>query len=237
MKKVRIFLNTHLSSNELIEIIDSDLHYLSKVMRKSEGDEILVFNNKDGEWLAQITNVDKKRIQLKVLSQTKKIEIEAPLKLIFAPIKNPDTNWVVSKAVELGATEIQPILTMRSVVTKVNLEKLNLAAKEATEQCERLILPKIHDIIPFEQAITSHDGDFIFLDETGTGAAAKIAFQSKLKNPAIVIGPEGGFDPKELNFAKSKSSCILLSLGNRILRSETAIIAGLSLFQGYLGDW
>lgn len=237
MKKLRILINARLSNNEVIEILDSDFHYLTKVMRKTIDDQILVFNSIDGEWVAQITTVDKKRIQLTVLSQTRKATTEAPLKLIFAPIKNPEATWIVTKAVELGVTEIQPILTMRSVVTKVNLEKLKVAAKEATEQCERLNAPNIHDTVSFEQALGSHDGEFIFLDETGSGASPKTAFNHKLRDPAIVIGPEGGFDPKELDFAKTKSSCILLSLGNRILRSETAIIAGLSLFQGYLGDW
>lgn len=237
MKKVRILINAQLNYNEVIEILDADFHYLTKVMRKTVDDHILVFNSKDGEWLAQITNVDKKRIQLTVLSQIRKIEKEANLKLIFAPIKNPETTWIVTKAVELGVTEIQPILTMRSVVTKVNLEKLNLAAKEATEQCERLKAANINNMTSFEQAINSHNGDFIFLDETGSGLPPKSALSRPLNNPAMVIGPEGGFDHKELDFAKTKSSCILLSLGNRILRSETAIIAGLSLFQGYLGDW
>lgn len=237
MSIVRLFLNRSIEQNDLIQITDSDFHYLSKVMRKTEGDIVALFNGINGQWDCEVIAVEKKTLLLRAIKQTRLQESERKLTLFFAPIKNPDAAWIVTKATELGVTDIQPMLTTRSVVTKVNLDKLKLAAKEAAEQSERITIPNIHDIQPYAKAIESFDGEMIFLDESGRGESAKVALHGEFQNPCIIVGPEGGFTAEELNLVKSKKSCILITLGKRILRSETAIIAALSLYQGYLGDW
>lgn len=237
MSLIRLLINSPIILNDSILIDGDDAHYLMKVMRKREGDEFLVFNGVDGEWRAKIISISKKDLLIQTVAKQREQSYEKKLSLIFSPVKNPDASWIVTKVTELGVTDIYPVLTSRSVVKKINLSKLEIAAKEASEQCNRITKPKIYDFQELEFRVRNLDSDFILLDETGEGESPAKALAKKMDSPCLIIGPEGGFTKEELDFIKSQNSCISITLGARILRAETAVLAGLSLYQGLLGDW
>lgn len=204
----------------------SHAHYLFKVMRRKENDKILVFNEKSGEFLAIIS--DNRDIYLE--KQVKAPVIDSELILVFSPIKNVDTSFVIQKATELGVTKIIPVRFRRTVVNKVNLDKLSAVAIEAAEQSERLSVPEISDIIPFTKFDFNSFSDFniiIALERSLESKLSKVKLE--FDKTMIIIGPEGGFADEEIVFLPK--SVYKISLGTRILRAETAIIAALSIYQ------
>lgn len=240
LKKTRLFVNDSLETDSLINLAAMPSHYLSSVMRLQSGDKISVFNGKDGQWQAELISIHKKSCQLKIQSCELHQEYTAKLALLFSPIKSESAGYIVQKATELGVTDIFPILTQRSVVRNVNGEKLKLSAIEAAEQCERLDVPVIHPLASLPQALGAKEftGSLILCDETLLAGSA----QEKLRNlaladNAVLIGPEGGFTLEELALLHQLDYVLPISLGKRILRAETAIVAALSVYQAIAGDW
>ena len=239
-KKTRLYINDSLSVGNQITLAEMQSHYLISVMRLQAGDMISVFNGKDGQWQAELTNTHKKSCQIKIHNCELAQEHLPKLSLLFSPIKNESAGYIVQKATELGATAIFPTLTQRSVVKSVNQDKLLLSAIEAAEQCERLDIPKIHPAANLNQVLGARDftGSLILCDETLQLSSPL----SKLQNlphgdNAILIGPEGGFSPEELALLHQLPYVLPISLGKRILRAETAIVAALSVYQAIAGDW
>lgn len=236
--KPRLYLSSPLAANSVLQLNKQQSHYLITVMRMTVGSELLVFNGKDGEWMASIIDADSKQTTIQLHSLTRSQIPDKKLTLLFAPTKNINSTYIIEKATELGATTIIPIITQRSVVTKVNLEKLTLNAIEAAEQCERISLPNIHDITQLKKALSNLDisGSLIFFDESKKClpiSEVKIASDDN----AILIGPEGGFNDEERNYIRSIKGCIAAHMGARILRADTAVIAGLAAYQAIFGDW
>jgi 16S rRNA (uracil1498-N3)-methyltransferase len=236
--KPRLYLSSPLAASSILQLNKQQSHYLITVMRMTVGSELLVFNGKDGEWLASIIDANPKQATIQLHSLKRSQTPEKKLTLLFAPTKNVNSTYIIEKATELGATTIIPIITQRSVVTKVNLEKLNITAIEAAEQCERISLPNIHDIIPLKKILLNLDisGSLIFFDESKNCLPIN-KIKVTADNNAVLIGPEGGFNDEERDYIRSINGCIAAHMGARILRADTAVIAGLSAYQAIFGDW
>lgn len=225
---IRLFISNDLKKDTDIVLSDTILHYLKNVMRRTEGDEILLFNGKDGEWLSQIKTLTKKQGALTVICQTKSQILEKRLILCPALIKKENFDWVLQKATELGATDIYPLITERTVVSKLNLERATSILREASEQCERLSIPTLYSPLKLTDLFKNLPPDIqpVCLSERGQ-TTAPLTIQ---KTYAFFIGPEGGWTPDELTFFK-KNNAIFWHLGSTILRAETASVSALACAQ------
>ena len=243
MKKtqhIRLFVNEKLLSGKEINLSDKDSHYLINVMRCMQGDNIRCFNASDGEFLAQITAGNKKKSIVKLLKQIRYPEEEKDIWLLFAPLKKDKTDFVVEKAVELGVSRIVPVLTKYTNTDKVKIERFEAQAKEAAEQCERLSVPEISNMVELKKLLDEWNKDRVlfFMDERKKGTSATEAFKSGKGRPtALLIGPEGGFAEEEAEMLTACDFVKNVSLGPRILRAETAAIAALAVWQATEGDW
>jgi len=238
---IRLFINKNqLKLNEIIEISGNDFDYLIKVMRKKNGDEILIFNGFDGEFLAKIIQINKKHCQINLVKKTKEQEKSSNITLAFAPVKNVRIDFVAAKATEMGVNKFQPIITNHSVVDKINEKKFLANSKEAAEQCERLDIPKLNKITKLISYLKTLNQNQILIlcDESGTAKKASDALSkitSKQNQEIIIfIGPEGGFSQKEFDEFYGIKNLNRISLGKRILRTDTAIISALSLVNEFL---
>ncbi len=218
--------------------------YLTSVMRLGVDDEVLVFNGRDGEWTARIFEVGKKAVRLELLVQTRPQTRTPSLILAIALIKRARLETIVEKATELGVSAIQPVITRRSNADHTNIDRLRLIAQEAAEQTERLDVPDVLPVAKLDKWLDS--GAFtalVFPDEETTHEAGAATMLESLKgaqpgdHPAILIGPEGGFDDTERDNLRARPDVIRVNLGPRILRADTAAISALTLYQAALGDW
>ena len=218
--------------------------YLTSVMRLGVDAEVSVFNGRDGEWTARIHEVGKKAVRLELLAQTRAQTQTRPLILAIALIKRARLETIVEKATELGVSAIQPVITRRSNADHTNIERLRLIAQEAAEQTERLDVPDVLPVVKLDKWLES--GAFtglIFPDEETTHETGAASMLDGLKSaqpgerPAVLIGPEGGFDATERDGLRDRPDVIRVNLGPRILRADTAAISALTLYQAVLGDW
>ncbi len=203
------------------------------------GSNVRVFNSTDGEFEGKIIDIQKDHLELELIDFISPPKLVQELTLYFAPIKNSNTSFIVQKATELGATKIQPIITKRTMVVKANVEKLESVSMEAAEQCERFSVPQILPIQTLEYVLKHplHSGALIFCNEKeASQPLAQYLENAKPQDAGIMIGPEGGFTDTEAEMI-IKHKGISVSLGKRILRAETAIIATLSVYQAIAGDW
>lgn len=227
----RLFVPDTLSLGARV-VLDADAsHYVAHVMRLGEGAPLLLCDDDTGEWRATIEEVRKKAVSLTVEEQLRPREPVPDLWLLVAPVRRARFEWLVEKATELGVDRIVPVLTRRSVVDRVKPERLAAIAREAAEQCARTALPQIADARPLEDALDDWPSSraLYFADETG-GAPALTAFAAGPASAAILIGPEGGFDPAERAQILAHPAAIGIGLGPRILRAETAAIAAATLW-------
>ncbi len=218
--------------------------YLTSVMRLGVDDEVSVFNGRDGEWTARLHEVGKKAVRLQLLTQTRPQTVTQPLILAIALIKRARLETIVEKATELGVSAIQPVITRRSNADHTNIDRLRLIAQEASEQTERLDVPEIFPVVKLDKWLDG--GAFtglVFPDEETTHETGAATMLDGLKasqpgaRPAILIGPEGGFDDTERDVLRGRPDVIRVNLGPRILRADTAAISALTLYQAALGDW
>lgn len=235
----RIYIEDDLAMGMDIALSPEHTHYLHKVLRLSLHDEILLFNGRDGEYLCHLDEFSKKKCVASTTSQTRPQDAQTGLTLYFAPIKGDRTQTIVEKATELGATKIVPIITERTIVRKLNLQKLRLTAIEAAEQCERLNVPQIDDEISFDYFIANlpQETTIFFADERADCPTPNKLEIKPAGNLALLVGPEGGFSAKEREKLLACENICAISLGKQILRADTACFAGLSLIQAKWGDW
>ncbi|MCE2991406.1 MAG: 16S rRNA (uracil(1498)-N(3))-methyltransferase [Candidatus Jidaibacter sp.] len=225
----RIYLEEKINRGARVHLNEYHYRYLIKVLRLRDGDSIAIFNEVDGQWRAQITNVGKRSADLLVCEFLRYPRITRKLTLFFAPVKNPNTSFYVQKATELGVTDLVPIVTQRTIVRSLNSEKSRLVAIEAAEQCERFDIPKIHAPITLKQIEQFPVSKIFFCDEAA-GDVPRETLLVKTDNDAIIVGPEGGFDSEERAYLRSLPNVVPLSLGENILRAETAMIAALAIY-------
>ncbi|MGE5547155.1 MAG: 16S rRNA (uracil(1498)-N(3))-methyltransferase [Solirubrobacterales bacterium] len=238
--RFRLHVAAELSAGARVALPREQSHYLANVMRAEAGEAVAVFNGRDGEWLARLARVAKNAAELEVERQTRPQAPEADLWLLAAPIKKERIDLVAEKAAELGASALWPVFTRRTVMSRVNSERLAAHMVEAAEQCERLTVPELKEPLPLERALAGwdHARVLIFLDESGGGPPIAEALAALPAGPlAVLVGPEGGFTPEERALLAGLPFARPVSLGPRILRAETAAIAALAVVQAVKGDW
>lgn len=241
MKRIRLHIKAeNLKDNQIIEIFNNDFDYLIKVMRLKVDSEIQVFNGNDGEFLAKISDISKKSCQLNLTKKIKEQTFSQNIILAFAPVKNVRIDFVASKATEMGVTKFQPIITKHSVVDKINEKKFTANIKEAVEQCERLDFPILEKIVKLDSYLRNLKPNQILIlaDESGSAKkASEVLSKISLDDDQeiiIFIGPEGGFGKEEFEKFYKIKNIYPISLGPRILRSDTAIISSLALVQEFI---
>jgi len=221
-------------------------HYLRNVLRLKAGETVLAFNGRDGEWRTELATSGRNAVNLAVAEQTRAQPDAPDLHYLFAPLKRTRLDYVVQKAVEMGASRIAPVLTRHSQAERVNLERMRANAIEAAEQCGILNVAEIVAAVPLAGAVASLGSDrvLIFCDEDAPVsdplaalAAARRPAAAAAPPLAVLIGPEGGFAEDERAILLARGNVVRLSLGPRILRADTAAVAALALVQATLGDW
>ena len=236
--KVRLYVDQPLGKGQTVSLTKEQAHYLFGVMRLAAGAVLSLFNGHDGEWAAEVAEAGKKGGSLLCTEQTRPLQMPPDLWLLFAPIKKERTDFIVEKAVELGAGRIVPVQTEFTNSGRVKQDRLQAHAVEAAEQCGGTFVPEVAEMERLGRLLDTWPTGrrLIFCDETMLGAATALAGQSR--GPwAILIGPEGGFSEAERTRLRALPYALSVSLGPRILRADTAAVAALTLWQSALGDW
>ncbi|MBA4269045.1 MAG: 16S rRNA (uracil(1498)-N(3))-methyltransferase [Bosea sp. (in: a-proteobacteria)] len=236
----RLFLEPALADGARLPLEREQANYLLSVLRMKQDDTVLVFNGRDGEWLAAISVEGRKQASLTLVRQTRPQPAAPDLHYLFAPLKHARLDYMAQKAVEMGAGVIQPVLTRRTQVSRLNLDRMRANAVEAAEQCGILSLPEIRAERPLEAALEALEPErlLVFCDEAMAQASPVAALAQAQPGPlAVLIGPEGGFDEGERQRILARPGTLPISLGPRILRADTAAVAALALVQAIRGDW
>lgn len=238
---IRLHVASSLAEHQIIELDKSQSHYLHSVMRLKASDHLNLFNSQCGEFICELQSISKSHSSVVVKEQIRSPALnEVQFTLAFAPIKNPNSSYIIQKGTELGVTNFVPVITERTIVRTLSSEKLALVATEAAEQCERLSVPKIAEAVKFHQFIQSlatYKNIFFCYERepvTNSLLSTLINQKSELDNSLILIGPEGGFSNSEVSILKSIDTVKSVSIGNKILRADTAIISSLATFNAVI---
>jgi len=236
--RIRLHLDQPLAPGQPLTLDRDQANYLFAVMRLAAGDTILVFNGRDGEWLARVVQAGRRGGVLEAQARTRPVRMPPDLWLLFAPIKKARTDFIVEKATELGAARILPVQTDFTNADRIRQDRLQAHAVEATEQCGGTFVPVVGDLQPLARVLADWPTDrrLLWCDEHLAGPAAPLA--DLPRGPwAVLIGPEGGFSEPEQARLRAQPFVHSISLGPRILRADTAAVAALTLWQAALGDW
>jgi 16S rRNA (uracil1498-N3)-methyltransferase len=234
----RLFVETALGEGVAMPIEGNGAHYLISVMRVREGDVVLLFDGHSGEWAATAEQVRKRDLVLRCERQTRPAETVPDFWLCAAPIKKGRIDLIAEKACELGVARLAPVRTERSIVDKLNLDRLHAHLVEAAEQCGRTALPELAEMVALPAMLGNwpEGRALFFADETG-GIPITDAFAANPGPAALLVGPEGGFTPAERDLIRAVPQARPISLGPRILRAETAAIAATACWMALNGDW
>jgi 16S rRNA (uracil1498-N3)-methyltransferase len=236
----RLYVDATLSPQEPLPLGEAQSHLLTNVLRAKTGDRVRLFNGRDGEWSATVATIAKRTVTLTLEAQTRKQEGVPDLWLLLAPIKKTPLDYIVQKATELGVARILPVITRRTIVERVNVDRVRANAIEAAEQSGRLTVPDIAEPQDLAKALSGWDTNrkLMFCDEARDAAPAATALAKHPRTPwAILTGPEGGFDPAEREMLRGLSFVVPVSLGPRIMRADTASLAAIAVWQITQGDW
>jgi 16S rRNA (uracil1498-N3)-methyltransferase len=254
----RLHVETPLGAGQDIAASPQQANYLLNVLRLAAGDAILVFNGRDGEWLARVTPKGKRGCELAIVRQVRAQQGGPDIDYLFAPLKRVRLDYMVQKATEMGVARLRPVITRRTVAERVNVERMRANAVEAAEQCGILRVPQIAAPEKLERVIAGWDAGrrLVMCDEAAPLASPLAALQNGFSTPlagevarsagegrnaaqplAVLIGPEGGFDPAERELLLAQPFTLAISLGPRIMRADTAAVAALALVNAVLGDW
>jgi 16S rRNA (uracil1498-N3)-methyltransferase len=235
----RLFVTAALEPGAPVALDEGQTHYLLHVLRAKAGDRVLLFNGRDGEWQAEIAIAGKRGVALKLLSRTTPQAGVPDLWLVFAPVKKTPSDYLVQKATELGVSKLQPVFTRRTIVTRLNEERLQANAVEAAEQSGRLTVPEIGAAMALDKLLASwpRERSLYFCDEGGDALPLAEAVRKASEGAsAILTGPEGGFDPAEREMLRAQPFVTPVTLGPRILRADTAALAAVTIWQSVKGD-
>ena len=231
----RLYIKTELKEKSLINLSVSNTHYISNVLRIREKQKILIFNGIQGEWKGVVQDLSKKKGLIAIEKQTKKQEKEKLINIIYVPIKGHRNYYLIEKITELGVSNIFPIISEHSVIKKFNYKRANACTIAASQQSGRLSVPKIHEFKNLKSLLSlwNKNNQILFCDETEKKIFFDDLFKpaTKKKINTVLIGPEGGFSSSEKKFLKSLDYVFGLSLGNRVLRADTAAIYTLTLLR------
>lgn len=240
--KIRLFVEASLQRGASITLPDAQAHYLLQVMRLTVGGEVALFNGRDGEWRATVQPISKKKADALVTEPLKPQVFPPDVQVAFAPIKHGRIDFLAEKVTELGASALLPVMTARTVVSRVNTDRLRAHAVEAAEQCERLDVPPVAEPQDFARFLDAWPQErlLIYGDETGRGLPPQALFARLPADAArwgVLVGPEGGFAPEELDRLRAAPFAHAISLGPRVLRADTAALALLTCVMAWRGDW
>jgi 16S rRNA (uracil1498-N3)-methyltransferase len=230
----RLFVDETLSPGASLTLDGAPANYLGNVLRLGPGARVKLFDDRTGEWLAEIAEAGRKRVTLAVTRHLRPREPVPDLWLLFAPIKRGRIDWLVEKATELGVARLVPVLTRRTVVERLNLDRLRAHIVEAAEQCERTALTELAEPAKLGAVLASWPADrtLYFADENGGEPIS-----ARPGPAAVLVGPEGGFTEEERAAIRALPQARPVSLGPRILRADTAALAAVVLWMGSAGDW
>jgi 16S rRNA (uracil1498-N3)-methyltransferase len=242
----RLYVEHPLAAGSRLALDGAQINYLRNVLRLKPGDQVLAFNGRDGEWRTALADGGKRALFLSVEELSRAPTPALDLHYWFAPLKHARLDYMVQKAVEMGVSALQPVLTQHGQVTRLNLERMRANTVEAAQQCGILTLPDIAPPLPFDRLIAQRDParllvfcdeDAEFRDPLAALAEARRAAGTGPPPLAVLVGPEGGFAAAERAALVALPNVARLALGPRILRADTAAVAALALVQGVLGDW
>jgi 16S rRNA (uracil1498-N3)-methyltransferase len=236
----RLFVPADLAVGRTVEPSAPQTHYLLNVLRLGDGAEILLFNGRDGEWRATLTQAGKKKASLTPVEQTRPQPPLPDLLYCFAPLKQGRLDYLVQKAVEMGAGVLQPVITQHTQVTKPGTDRLQANAVEAAEQCGILAIPQVRDPVKLDRLLGEWDTGrrLIFCDEdVGTDNPLSTLQAIAEHKLGLLVGPEGGFSDAERKELRALPFVTAIPLGPRILRADTAAVAALAVVQATIGDW
>ncbi|MEP7029475.1 MAG: 16S rRNA (uracil(1498)-N(3))-methyltransferase [Pseudolabrys sp.] len=250
----RVYVDAPLAAGKDVALNRDQANHLCNVLRLSRGDHVLLFNGKDGEWQAELTGTGKRSLSAKVGEISREQPQPLDLHFLFAPLKHARLDYLVQKAVEMGASRLQPVITKHTQVARINFERMQANVVEAAQQCGVLSLPEVKEPVQFKTVAGNADADrlLVFCDEDAevkdpVAALAATRPQAVALLPAeaagravpiaVLIGPEGGFSADEREALSKRPNVVRLALGPRILRADTAAVAALALVQAVLGDW
>lgn len=236
----RLFVPHDLAAGVLFDADKGQSHYLVHVLRMAEGAELLVFNGRDGEWRARIEAVSKKAVRIEALTQERPQPPTPDLVYAFAPLKAGRMDYLVQKAVEMGAGVLQPTITQHTQVAKPSLDKIEANVIEASEQCGVLAVPPVRAPMKLETLLAGWDKDrrLIFCDEDAATDNPLSALRAvEERSLGLLVGPEGGFSDDERRMLRALPFVTAIPLGPRILRADTAAVAALAVIQATIGDW
>ena len=241
--KIRLYIDAALSAGQSVHLTREQAHYLFGVMRLSTGAQILIFDGQNGEFLADVVEAGKRGGTLMIATQTRPLQMPPDLWLMFAPIKKARTDFIVEKATEMGAARIVPVQTEFTNSGRIQRERLQAHAVEAAEQCGATFVPPVDEMKRLDRVLADWDESrqIMFCDEATADDPvtpfAGAAISNKGAPWAVLIGPEGGFSPRERERLRAMRCGHVAQLGPRILRADTAAVAALTLWQTALGDW
>jgi 16S rRNA (uracil1498-N3)-methyltransferase len=238
----RLFVDAPLAGGGDISLSREQTNYLLNVLRLERGDDVLVFNGRHGEWGATLSAVEKRAASLAIGARSRPQPPERDLHFLFAPLKHVRLDYMVQKAVEMGVTLLQPVITRHTQVARINLDRMRANVIEAAQQCGILQVSSVAEPAPFDRVVQGADRLLIFCDEdaelSDPVAVLLAARQNASSGPmAVLIGPEGGFADEERAILLKRPKTVRVALGPRILRADTAAVAALTLVQTLLGDW
>lgn len=238
----RLFIDAPLGAGGKLALDRDAANYLRNVLRLEAGEPVLLFNGRDGEWRGVLDVTGKKSTGVLVGEQTRSQPVSNDLHYLFAPLKHARLDYMVQKAVELGVSRLQPVVTRHTQVARINLERMRANVIEAAQQCGVLALPDVQEAAGFDAAMSALEPDrlLVFCDEDADVADPVAALRHAAPKPgplAVLIGPEGGFSEEERAMLLKRGNTVRLALGPRILRADTAAVAALALVQAVLGDW
>ncbi|MBS0250382.1 MAG: 16S rRNA (uracil(1498)-N(3))-methyltransferase [Proteobacteria bacterium] len=235
----RLFVDADLAAGNRVELEPAQAHYLTAVLRLKLGARLLVFNGRNGEWVATLSETHKRGGALTIESEVRPQESGPDVDYLFAPLKRSRLDYMVQKATEMGVARLRPVITERTIAERVNSERMQANVIEAAEQCGVLRVPEVQAPVRLDDVLDTWDASrhILFCDEHGENDP--IATLQKLEpGPlAVLVGPEGGFSPRERERLIGKTFVTPLSLGPRIMRADTAAVAVLALVNATLGDW
>ncbi|MES2471724.1 MAG: 16S rRNA (uracil(1498)-N(3))-methyltransferase [Pseudomonadota bacterium] len=238
--KTRLYVTGDLGEGVAVTLDEGQTHYLLHVLRAKQGNLVALFNGRDGEWLAEITEAGKRGVTATCRQQIDAQHGTPDIWLAFAPVKKTPSDYLVQKAAELGVSVLQPVFTRRTIVSRINEERMAANAVEAAEQSGRLTVPEIRVGVTFDKLLAGwpQDRRLLFCDEGGDAKTMTQAARESRGGPCgILTGPEGGFDPAERAALRALPFVVPVSLGPRILRADTAGLAALAIWQAVAGDF
>jgi 16S rRNA (uracil1498-N3)-methyltransferase len=237
----RIYLDAPLAGGAEVSLDRDQANYLLNVLRLKRGEAVLLFNGRDGEWQATLGGTGKRELTAVVGERLREQPLPRDLHFMFAPLKHARLDYLVQKAVEMGVSRLQPMMTQHTQVARLNLERMRANTIEAAQQCGVLILPEIKEPVAFKAVMSNVDAGrlLIFCDEDAEvkDPVAALSGHPRHSPLGVLIGPEGGFAQDEREALLKRPNVVRIALGPRILRADTAAVAALALVQAVLGDW